>query len=104
MPNDPHREWFRLHTMTGDPAEGHAFHLCTFPIDKIEDISAGVSFAQLSGGHFFLFSELRDESFQCATAIDDLARQLWDSVHGLSTPLVFFNLKRISYQSPCLQQ
>jgi hypothetical protein len=63
MPMDPHREWLRLHTTTGDPAVGHAFHLCTFPIDKIENISEGVSFVQLSGGHFFLFPELRDESF-----------------------------------------
>ena len=90
MPNDPHREWLRLHTTTGDPTEGHAFHTCTFPIEKIEALSAGKSFAQLSGGHFFLFPELSDEPFQCSTAIDDLARQLWDSVKGLETPLVIF--------------
>jgi hypothetical protein len=90
MPNDPHREWLRLHTTTGNPEEGHAFHQCTFPLNKIEDISAGESFVQLSGGHFFLFPELRDEPFQCSTAIDDLARRLWDAVKGIETPLVIF--------------
>jgi len=63
MPNDPHRDWLRLHTKTVKPADGHAFHLFDFPLDKIEGISAGEFLVQLLGGR--LFPELSDEPFQC---------------------------------------
>jgi len=61
-----------------------------FSLDKIEAISAGESFVQLAGEHYFLYQYLSDEPFQCSTVIDDLVRNIWESVMGHKSLLANF--------------
>jgi len=53
-------------------------------------IAQGELFTQLAGGHYFLHPILHNEQLRCEQALQDLAHNLWDSLHAIKVDLPQF--------------
>jgi hypothetical protein len=90
MPHDPNREWLPLHSTSRINRGDYDSYISTFPLKNIQQIAQGELFAQLAGGHYFLFPILPNEHINCEQALLNLALNMWDSVHGKLTETVIY--------------
>jgi hypothetical protein len=90
MPNDPNREWLPLHSTSRHNRGNYDSYVARFPIRQIQLIARGDLFAQLAGGHYFLFPILHNEANNCEQAMTNLALNMWDNIHGIQTTTVIY--------------
>ena len=90
MPKDFNHTWLSLHSTTSVNRVGHESHVSAFPLRTILTVAKGELFTQLAGGHYFLFPPLHDEQRRCEQALQDLAHNMWDSLHSSKVNLLRF--------------
>ena len=90
MPKDYNHEWLILHSTSSVNRVGHESHISAFPLRTILTISKGELFTQLAGGHYFLYPTLPNEQRSCEQALQDLALNMWDSLHSSKVSLLRF--------------